>query len=119
LQKLCLYKPNKYRFHAAYKLITLSLGKRWTVTRINFVDAANFYRHTQIVTVYCIHNSLLKSQGGTVRLKKKTKLKSKGTKYYQNTHGKVYRVKPNPKANKRKVLQNRQRKIDAQIKAAQ
>jgi len=50
-------------------------------------------------------------------LKKKTKLKSKGKKYYQNTHGKVYRVKPNPKANKRKLLQKRQRKIDAQIKA--
>jgi hypothetical protein len=51
-------------------------------------------------------------------LNKKSKLKSKGTKYYQNTHGSVYRVKPNPKANKRKVLQARQRKIDAQIKAA-
>jgi hypothetical protein len=51
-------------------------------------------------------------------LKKKTKLKAKGTKYYKNTHGKVYRVRPNPKANKRKVLQKRQRKIDAQIKAA-
>ncbi|HLN88988.1 MAG TPA: hypothetical protein VK253_02875 [Candidatus Binatia bacterium] len=51
-------------------------------------------------------------------MNKKTKLKSKGTKYYTNTHGKVYRVKPNPKANKRKLLQKRQRKIDAQIKAA-
>ena|GEM_PF-1059029 len=50
-------------------------------------------------------------------MKKKTKLKGKGAKYYQNTHGKVYRVKPNPKANKRKLLQKRQRKIDAQIKA--
>jgi hypothetical protein len=50
-------------------------------------------------------------------LTKKTKLKGKGAKYYQNTHGKVYRVKPNPKANKRKLLQKRQRKIDAQIKA--
>jgi len=59
----------------------------------------------------------LESQGGTRSLKK-TKLKSKGVKYYQNTHGKVYRVKPNPKSDKRKVLQKRQRKIDAQIKAA-
>jgi hypothetical protein len=59
----------------------------------------------------------LENQGETIRLKK-TKLKSKGVKYYQNTHGKVYRVKPNPKANKRKVLQARQRKIDAQIKTA-
>jgi hypothetical protein len=60
---------------------------------------------------------MLESQGGTRRLTKKTKLKGKGAKYYQNTHGKVYRVKPNPKANKRKLLQKRQRKIDAQIKA--
>ena len=51
-------------------------------------------------------------------MNKKTKLKAKGTKYYTNTHGKVYRVKPNPKANKRKLLQKRQRKIDAQLKAA-
>jgi hypothetical protein len=48
-------------------------------------------------------------------LNKKTKLKAKGSKYYTNTHGKVYRVKPNPKANKRKLLQKRQRKIDAQL----
>jgi len=52
-------------------------------------------------------------------LKKKSKLKSKGLKYYQNTHGKIYRVKPNPKANKRKVLQKRQRRIEEQIKATQ
>ena len=51
-------------------------------------------------------------------LEEKDQTKGKGAKYYQNTHGKVYRVKPNPKANKRKLLQKRQRKIDAQLKAA-
>lgn len=51
-------------------------------------------------------------------MNKKTKLKEKGKKYYKNTHGSFFRVKPNPKANKRKLLQKRQRKIDAQLKAA-
>jgi hypothetical protein len=61
---------------------------------------------------------VLESQGGTKCLNKKTKLKEKGKKYYKNTHGSFFRVKPNPKANKRKLLQKRQRKIDAQLKAA-
>ena len=50
-------------------------------------------------------------------MKNQTKLKAKGEKYYQNAHGKVYRVKANPKLNKRKYLQERQRRIDAQVKA--
>ena len=50
-------------------------------------------------------------------MKRKVKLKAKGKKYYQNTHGKIYRVKPNPKHNKRMLLEKVQRRIDAQVKA--
>jgi len=57
----------------------------------------------------------LDSQGGTTRLTKKVKLKAKGKKYYKNTHGNVYRVKPNPKQSKQMALKKLQRRIDAQL----
>jgi hypothetical protein len=46
---------------------------------------------------------------------KKTKLKAKGKKYYKNTHGTVYRVKPNNKLSKKILLRKRQRALKAQI----
>ena len=46
---------------------------------------------------------------------KKVKLKAKGKKYYKNTHGNVYRVKPNPKQSKQMALKKLQRRIDAQL----
>jgi len=49
-------------------------------------------------------------------LKKKTKLKAKGKRFYQNTHGKIYRVKPKTKLSRRLFLKKQQRQIDAQIK---
>ncbi len=46
-------------------------------------------------------------------MKKKVKLKAKGKRYYQNTHGKIYRVKPKPKFSKQMLLKKRQRQINA------
>jgi hypothetical protein len=49
----------------------------------------------------------------------KTKLKAKGKKYYKNTHGTVYRIKPNYKLNKKNLLKKRQSRADeAQLKEA-
>ena len=52
---------------------------------------------------------------GQLLKSKKTKLKSKGKKYYQNTHGTVYRVKPNPKLSKQMALKKLKRRIAAQL----
>jgi hypothetical protein len=57
---------------------------------------------------------IIKNKIGDPKLKK-TKLKAKGKKYYKNTHGTVYRVKP--KVNKRVLLKKRQAKLD-QVKVA-
>jgi len=46
-------------------------------------------------------------------LKRKVKLKAKGKKYYQNTHGKIYRVKAKTKLAKAKQLKKRQRQMKA------
>lgn len=54
---------------------------------------------------------------GDPKLKKKTKLKAKGKKYYKNTHGDVYRIKPNYKISKKILLKKRQRKLKAQLNA--
>jgi len=48
-------------------------------------------------------------------LKRKLKLKTKGKKYYTNTHGNIYRVKPNPKLSKQLALKKLQRRINAQL----
>jgi hypothetical protein len=45
------------------------------------------------------------------------KLKAKGKRFYKNTHGKIYRIKPNYKLSKQMLLRKRQRKINAQISA--
>jgi len=50
-------------------------------------------------------------------LKKKVKLKAKGKKYYQNTHGKIYRVKAKTKLAKAKQLKKRQRQMKALTQA--
>ncbi len=46
----------------------------------------------------------------------KVKLKAKGKKYYKNTHGNIYRIKPKYKASKKALLLKRERKLKAQIK---
>ena len=82
------------------------------------LDIVSIHRHTQIAIAYCNStNPGRRAKEGTRRLKRKVKLKAKGKKYYQNTHGKIYRVKPNPKLNKRMLLEKVQRRIDAQVKA--
>ena len=48
-------------------------------------------------------------------MKNKLKLKAKGKRYYQNTHGQVYRVKSTHKLRKQTLLRQRQRKINAQL----
>jgi hypothetical protein len=47
----------------------------------------------------------------------KPKLKAKGKKYYQNTHGKVYRVKAITKVNKKALLRKQKERIKAQLNA--
>lgn len=47
----------------------------------------------------------------------KVKLKTKGKKFYQNTHGKICRVKAKTKLTKLSHLKKAQRKIKAQVKA--
>jgi hypothetical protein len=44
-------------------------------------------------------------------LKRKVKLKAKGKRFYQNTHGKIYRVKPKPKVRKAVELKRQKRKL--------
>jgi hypothetical protein len=46
-------------------------------------------------------------------LKNKLKLKAKGKRFYQNTHGKVYRVKSSHKRREKILLMKRQRKVTA------
>jgi hypothetical protein len=48
---------------------------------------------------------------GGITLKQKVKLKAKGKKYYQNTHGKIYRVKAKPKLRKASELKKQNRKL--------
>jgi len=67
------------------------------------------------------HNKFLNSiyisgrKSGRTTSMKKTKLKAKGKRYYKNTHGNLYRIKPNFKLNKKILLRKRERALKAQI----
>lgn len=71
-----------------------------------------FHRHTQIAMPRCIAHTF-RSTKGVECLKQKTKLKAKGKRFYQNTHGKIYRVKPKSKLGQRKLLNKLRRQIAA------